>query len=457
MVEIPCILPNSGLTEYLYTEASSEINTTHLGGLYNSIFPYDLSQITNAKDFHFSVELDSSYADIHIFLHTPTLGTQCIHTESIHSARSKLRIPLFEILPGQRLTASIQTPEPHSIVEAQWSFSSKHKSDVKLGVVICTYNNEGLLKKNISRLIDSSIWENSNIELLLSNNGILEDTSFFVSERCHRFDQQNVGGSGGFARGIYEILHGRCKSLGITHILLMDDDVEFHPEVIQRTINYHQRCVKPCVIGGSMLQLENPTWLHEAGCLVKSKSSIGTHTDITKGLLSETNALDQLGRAKSYDYNAWWFCSFPVDAARKVGLPLPLFIHGDDIEYGMRLKEHGYPVYCPGGISVWHQSFENKHLTWIRYFDFRNALIRITYHQRNSTKTLILQLMNACRRATIRNDYGGFIMALKAFEDFAKGPSVLHANDFKTQIKSLNTLYREFSGVEGIAYKSKTK
>ncbi len=88
---------------------------------------------------------------------------------------------------------------------------------------------------------------------------------------------------------------------------------------------------------------------------------------LAKGLLSETDALNQLGRAKSYDYNAWWFCSFHVEAVRKVGLPLPLFIHGNDIEYGMRLKEHGYPVYCPGGISLWHQSFENKRLTWIRY------------------------------------------------------------------------------------------
>ena len=135
---------------------------------------------------------------------------------------------------------------------------------VKLGIVICTYNNEARLKQNIQGLIASKVWHEEKPILALANNGTIEDESWLPQERFIKFDQKNLGGAGGFGRGIYEVVYGQLKERDITHILLMDDDVKFHPEVISRAIAFHKKSQQPVVIGGSMLKLEDPTFLHEA-------------------------------------------------------------------------------------------------------------------------------------------------------------------------------------------------
>ena len=51
---------------------------------------------------------------------------------------------------------------------------------------------------------------------------------------------------------------------------------------------------------------------------------------------------------------------------------MPFFIHGDDIEYGLRLN-HSFILL--NGIGVWHESFENKYQPVNIYYDTRNYLI----------------------------------------------------------------------------------
>ena len=41
------------------------------------------------------------------------------------------------------------------------------------------------------------------------------------------------------------------------------------------------------------------------------------------------------------DYSAWWYCCMPMRVVREDNLPFPLFIRGDDVEYGLRnIKEY---------------------------------------------------------------------------------------------------------------------
>ena len=452
MPDFNCLLNLETETPALYLEQASDLTAStsaiHLGGLFNSFYPFDWVTITGASTFHFTASFENLSGFIEIYAHSDKENVTLIHKEQVDSGESKISIELasLKLAPGLRLSAKFISASKCSILAAGWdALSNRVASPVKLAVVICTYNNEELLKDNILKLINSEVWLKEDIILLLANNGILNDSSYLPQERFYKFDQPNLGGSGGFGRGIYEVIYGAAKNTNITHILLMDDDVKFHPEIIHRTIRFYEKSGPSCCIGGSMLKLEDPSWLHEAGSNLNSIKTIGTSTKVTIGNIEKTDALEQVGQARIFDYNAWWFCSFPVKAVKKSGLPLPIFIHGDDIEYGIRLKQNGFKMFCPGGISLWHQDFETKHLTWIRYFDFRNALIRLTYHNDNPPKVLIHQLKQVCNRAVIRNDYGGFIMAVKAFEDFCKGPEILLNTDFQTQIRELDVLYHQYA------------
>ena len=450
MSDFHCILNPEIDGKALYYEPpiiSDYAEHLHLGGLYNSLYPYDWLKITGSRSFRCEIKGLARESRVSIFLHSPDAPAKVIKQVGSCPTDKALEITLsdFNPEPGQRLTCQIESSAPIDLASVSWTANTNNDHKVKLGIVICTYNNEARLKQNIQELVASKVWHEEKPILALANNGTIEDESWLHQERFIKFDQKNLGGAGGFGRGIYEVVYGQLKERDITHILLMDDDVKFHPEVISRAIAFHKKSQQLVVIGGSMLKLEDPTFLHEAGANLNSNSTIGTSTDIARGHLLETNALGYIGRAAQYDYNAWWFCSFPTDAVRTAGLPLPIFIHGDDIEYGMRFNSFGYPVYCPGGISLWHESFETKHPTWIRYFDFRNALIRLSYYHDNAPKVLIHQLKHACNRALMRNDYGGYIMAVKAFEDFCNGPQILYNNDFSSQIKDLDKLYHQYS------------
>jgi len=59
-------------------------------------------------------------------------------------------------------------------------------------------------------------------------------------------------------------------------------------------------------------------------------------------------------------FNGWWMFGFPKRWVERVGMPLPCFIRGDDIEFGMRLHEAGLPTVPLPGVAVWHEPFYLK-------------------------------------------------------------------------------------------------
>ena len=46
-------------------------------------------------------------------------------------------------------------------------------------------------------------------------------------------------------------------------------------------------------------------------------------------------------------YSGWWCCCYSLNMVRNDNLPLPLFIHRDDIEYEVRNKEINLKTFMP--------------------------------------------------------------------------------------------------------------
>ena len=74
-------------------------------------------------------------------------------------------------------------------------------------------------------------------------------------------------------------------------------------------------------------------------------------------------------------YSGWWCCCFSLNTVRRDNLPLPLFLHHDDIEFGMRNRDQG--VVFLNGIGVWHRTFEHSYPNANLYYDTRNLLIEL--------------------------------------------------------------------------------
>ena len=71
--------------------------------------------------------------------------------------------------------------------------------------------------------------------------------------------QPNLGGSGGFTRGIYEISRTGQRA----NVILMDDDILCEPESLLRLNVFANLSATPSIIGAQMLMLtQHPPAAH---------------------------------------------------------------------------------------------------------------------------------------------------------------------------------------------------
>ena len=230
-------------------------------------------------------------------------------------------------------------------------------------------------------------------------------------------EQGNYGGAGGFTRAIMEAQkHG-----GATHMLLMDDDAELEPEAVRRSVLFHATSRSPLAIGGQMLNAYRPLELVEAGGLY-NRRSIRIEPAAWRRIEANSTGITFV------DYNAWWFFTFPLHTVRDIGLPLPLFIRGDDIEFGLRLKAHRIQTVTLPGIAVWHEPFYCKEGGWTGYYDLRNLLILAMLHGRSGRLVPSLMLVQWVLGRLMRLDYYSAWLFEQAAREFLEGPDAIVAN-----------------------------
>ena len=74
-------------------------------------------------------------------------------------------------------------------------------------------------------------------------------------------NQPNLGGSGGYSRVMLEAL----KNTTCEQILFMDDDIRIEPDSVLRALALNRFAKTPTLIGGQMLNLQEPSHLHVMG------------------------------------------------------------------------------------------------------------------------------------------------------------------------------------------------
>src|SRR6185437_14114910 len=85
-----------------------------------------------------------------------------------------------------------------------------------------------------------------------------------LGDRLRIIDQANIGGSGGYARVMYEAL----ENTDCDQILYMDDDIVLEPDSILRAVAFSRFARHPMLVGGQMLQAQARSRLHAWGEVV---------------------------------------------------------------------------------------------------------------------------------------------------------------------------------------------
>ena len=254
------------------------------------------------------------------------------------------------------------------------------------------------------------------------------DAAAPLGNRLSIHDQPNLGGSGGYSRVMYEAL----KNTDCQQILFMDDDIRIEPDSILRALALNRFAKAPMLIGGQMLNLQEPSHLHIMGEVVDRANFMWTsapHTkydhDFAKYPLSDNNSRsNRLHRRIDVDYNGWWMCMIPRQVAEELGQPLPLFIKWDDADYGLRAAEHGYPTATLPGTAIWHMAWSDKDdaIDWQAYFHLRNRLVVAAMHWDGDISGLIRSHLKATLKHLACLEYSTVEIQNKAIDDFLAGP-----------------------------------
>jgi len=319
------------------------------------------------------------------------------------------------------LIAVLHLSEGAQVHDLKWCASTAPSREVRLAGVICTFEREDMLARNLTRFAEvNSLFR----RLFVINQGKpgirkrMEPHLGALSSSVTILDQHNFGGAGGFTRGIMESL----DHPDITHILLMDDDIDVSPLLLARIAMILAYAGAQDCIGGAMLDLYDPGKLFTCGDLLDpARPAIVNIAPAEPCDVTTDAGRDFIARHHRPDFNGWWCFAFPVAAVRQCGLPLPLFIRGDDVEFGYRLSCAGFHTLSWAGIAVWHMPFRLKAKPWHAFYDRRNMLFLSEAHGRFSRQRLARSAWGSFLNAIVTYDYARAAATVEGISAFNKG------------------------------------
>lgn len=333
---------------------------------------------------------------------------------------------------AELLAFRVVTYGPVSIKNGYYSskVSESNTRDVHLAIVTTTFKKEDYIAANVDlfkrEIRNGRDGMSTRVSMIVVDNGRTLDKASLEGDGVYVFANKNVGGSGGFARGMIEA--GRLEGEPVTHVLIMDDDIALSSESIKRTYNllalatdaWADAFVSGAMfsLGNQQMQIEDVGYANASGRFGPVKRGMNMDS-----LYDTVHNEDDLLRLRNC-YAAFWYCCVPMATVRREGLPLPLFIRYDDAEYGQRCRPRFMTM---NGINVWHEDFTDRYSAFYeRYCGMRNALVvqATSGVCKNVDFFGKLFLPNFKRELKMLN-YASAEMMLDAVEDFLKGPSFL--------------------------------
>ncbi|MBF6084611.1 glycosyltransferase [Nocardia cyriacigeorgica] len=256
---------------------------------------------------------------------------------------------------------------------------------------------------------------------LVQDRPLFQQTLPVFGDKLRYIRQPNLGGAGGFTRGLYEVSGANEHA----DVILMDDDILCEPETVLRLNAFANLTVEPTLVGAQMLFLLNPDYLN-VGAEEVHLDKLMHGQKVPKALRNTSMLKKNQERRVDAGYNAWWTCLIPAEVVKKIGLPIPIFFQWDDVEYGIRAREHGFVTVTLPNAAVWHADFYWKDFDdWARYFSTRNSLIVCAMHTDLDGKAITRQLFRNLAEHLVAMQYGLAHTTLQGIEDFLRGPKVL--------------------------------
>jgi galactofuranosylgalactofuranosylrhamnosyl-N-acetylglucosaminyl-diphospho-decaprenol beta-1,5/1,6-galactofuranosyltransferase len=307
----------------------------------------------------------------------------------------------------------------------------------KLTIAVTTFNRPDYCVRNLLTIASSQDLMKTLHRVIVTDQGtqkVASEEGFSDAEskldgRLAVVNQPNLGGSGGFARGMLETVNDSESS----YVMLLDDDVEMETEGILRAAQFADFTSAPTIVGGHMFNLFERSVMHHFGESVdRYRFRYGSSPNTEEGhdfAVSNLRDTPWMHRRIDVDYNGWWMCLIPSEIINEIGLALPVFIKWDDVEYGIRAQSKGYRTVTLPGAAVWHMPWTEKDDTidWQAYYHQRNRwLATLLYSPYKRGGRMPQESFAVDVRHLLSMQYSSVELRLRALEDLLEGPDHLH-------------------------------
>ncbi|WP_062464902.1 glycosyltransferase [Demequina soli] len=394
---------------------------------------------TDVDKVRLEVEL-SGPATLVIYKSNARGRTQRVELVAAEAGRASYDLPLSPFGDGGWYWFDLHATEGAvELLAAEWSVAERFaRTRGTASIAITTFNRPDYCVAQLHQLgRDEGLREViDTVYVVDQGNQLVSDEPDFVEAeagldgRLSLIRQGNLGGSGGFSRGMSETLDAGASS----YVLLLDDDVVSEPEGIFRAVTFGDFCRRPTIVGGHMFSMYDKAALHAFGERINPYTFWWGEIPGTKGEHDfghrPLRSTPWLHRRVDVDYNGWWMCLIPVEALRAVGLSLPVFIKWDDSEFCLRAGDAGIPTVSLPGAAVWHVPWLDKDdsIDWQAYYHQRNRWLAALLHSPYRNGGALPRLSFAADvKHLLSLQYSAVELRLKALEDLLEGPEHLHA------------------------------
>lgn len=243
-------------------------------------------------------------------------------------------------------------------------------------VVIVTHNRLELLKECLTHVEAQTT---AAMQIIVVDNASEDGTAQFLREKANHCGYrvltcaENIGGAGGFERGVGMVLELAAQS-PIDCVLLIDDDAMLCCDYMERILDARRK---------------NGTYKAFAGTVEERGAIDVWHRRRKRGhsLRLENCPVSDYDK-ESFDCDTASFCGMMVDLdiMRKAGLPCgAYFLWNDDVEYSLRINHYTKFLVIPSArldhrrtavqVTALHRRYD-----WREYYGIRNRLLYVRKH-----------------------------------------------------------------------------
>jgi galactofuranosylgalactofuranosylrhamnosyl-N-acetylglucosaminyl-diphospho-decaprenol beta-1,5/1,6-galactofuranosyltransferase len=389
--------------------------------------------------------------------HSHPVETIQVHTDEPETIERTLTLTPF-VDGGWYWFDIVAGPSGTTLIEAEWAVQAPPTPPGTVSMAITIVGAPDYLFNQLRAIgeapevldILDSVYVADQGRTKIRSHPDFADATKNLGDRLKVIEQGNLGGSGGFSRGMDETLRaGRSE-----YVLIMDDDIMPETEGVLRAAAFADLTHKPTIVGAHMFSMYDPSVLHAYAEVVGTRKwwwgaapNTKARHDFGRRNLRNTPWLHR--RAES-DYNGWWMCLVPMRIVREIGLAIPVFIKWDDAEYALRARAAGYPTVSMPGVAAWHVPWLDKNdaQDWQAYYHLRNRVVTALLHSPlKRGGALVSESAERQLQNLLSMQYSTAALRMLAIEDVLTGPEHLH-RDLPVKMAQLRELRMRYTDAQ---------